>query len=262
MSQENEETTEERFFDTKKRIIFALVLLVIVAVGLGVLNQVLKTTKNTTALFANVTKLDVKVGNGTLALANATGANVVVERKVTYLLRGPSLSQKVEGDTLVIRQNCSGLHIGQCDTAYSILVPPSVATVIASDGGKVDLNGTQGLINVVTSGGEINANKTFGDLDFITDNGNVKGSDLSSLRTKATTKGGKIELTLAVAPTNVDVRSTDGNVSVQVPDENTAYKVDAGSTNNKSSIELNNETNSPRLITARSDNGKVKLTSK
>lgn len=262
MSQPNEEKTEEQFFDTKKRVIVALVLLVLVAVGLGVLNRVLKTTVNTTASFANVTKLDVKVGNGTLALANATGADVVVERKVAYLLRGPSLTQEVKGDTLVVRQNCSGFHIGQCDTSYSILVPPLVETVIVSDGGKVDLNGTQGTMSVKTSGGEINADKTFGDLDFTTDNGNVKGSDLSSLRTKAKTKGGKIELTLAVAPTNLEVRSSDGNVFVQVPDENTAYKVDAGSTNNESSIGLNNDTGSPRLITARSDNGKVKLVSK
>jgi hypothetical protein len=245
------------WLSTRQRLIVAVVALVVVAIMLTIVNQLIKTHTTTHSTYNNVTNVNIKVGNGSLRLINTAGNTVDVERKVVYTLHGPSLTQKVQGNTLLIQQNCSGLHIGECDTSYVISVPNKVVTTIVSSGGAVDVDGLQGQVTARTSGGKIDVNQTFGNLDLKTDSGEISGQDLSSLQVMSQTKGGKVNLDFAAAPTKVDASSTDGTIDVAVPKGNTAYNVNAGSTNGKSTIDVKNDTESPRSITARSVDGKV-----
>jgi DUF4097 and DUF4098 domain-containing protein YvlB len=244
---------------TKRRLVVAAVLLVVAAIAVEVITNAVKTHRDIHASYVGITKVDARVSSGTLRLIANNGNSVEVDRKENYTLRGPSITERVENGTLLISENCAGLHVGECTTSYVISVPASVATDAMTTAGLVTADGLRGSLNVNTDGGKADISHTFGDLSVTTRTGKIACDDISSTTVVGNSKSGDIALDFGVDPMNVTAHSNDGNVVITVPKSNTSYNVSAISANKRSTVNVKVDVTSPRQITARSENGDVSV---
>ena len=75
----------------------------------------------------------------------------------------------------------------------------------------------------------------------------------------ASSSAGGVHLTFATAPITVDASSSAGSVSVAVPDDGTAYAVDAHSSAATAHVDLATNPKSPNRIKAHSSAGSVRV---
>jgi len=91
-------------------------------------------------------------------------------------------------------------------------------------------------------------------------NGSVTATDARSEHIDASSRDGGVRVDLASSPTDVRATSSNGNVTVLVPDQpGVAYQVDSHSGNGSQTVAVRTDPSSPRHITARSSDGDVRV---
>jgi DUF4097 and DUF4098 domain-containing protein YvlB len=156
-------------------------------------------------------------------------------------LTSPRDRQRIVDGRLQLDANCSNFTLNWCNVAYRIEVPAGITVRIKAESGDV---------RVADISGDVTAHS---------DSGDVAASGLRSATVTAGSDSGDVRLSFAAAPQAVDTSADSGDVEITVPDDGTAYRVDATTDSGSVDNQLHVDSASERTITAHADSGDVRL---
>lgn len=213
-----------------------------------------------------ITRLSMESLSGDVTVVAAEGDTIKVERTVKWSGDKPHSKEVVSGGDLTITtEGCEDrLWISRCEIDYRIEVPPTVELDLRTHSGDLAITGTTAAIDATASSGDLTIVDTTGSLDLTTYSGDVTASGIDSPEvtvdvasgdlelsgvTEALTvlahsgevtatdlvapvvslevSSGSVELGFVEAPVDVQVNASSGSVDIVVPDDQTAYLVDA-----------------------------------
>ncbi len=165
---------------------------------------------------------------------------------------GPTWS--LRDGTLRLGANCT-VVFGDCGARYHLKVPPGVRLSVDGDDGVI-LDGLAQDVDVSTRG-RIQVQGATGRLRLLSDDGPITGDGLKSAYVRGRSSSGAIDLAFTSPPSELDLLSQDGGVTVRVPKAD--YAVKATSAEGSERSEFRNAKGSDRSITARSMSGNVRV---
>jgi hypothetical protein len=146
-----------------------------------------------------------------------------------------------DGGRVVVTGDCDDSWRKSCSVGFRITVPRSLDVHVATGNGRVALAALSG------------------DLDVKTDNGRIEGRSIEATRLHARSDNGRVALSFAAAPEQVEVRTDNGRIDIELPTVDSGYDVDAAADNGDVDVAVQTAANSPRRISAVSDNGAVTI---
>jgi hypothetical protein len=208
---------------------------------------------------AGVTRLQIDTDAGHIELRGTDGDTVTGERVVDRGLGEPRFSERVDGDTLVIRADCPWYANHNCGVEYTLDVPASVAVDASSSGSGIETSGLLGPQTLDSSGGGITVVDPAGALDVDSSGGGITVRGARSAEVVADSSGGGVRVSFAEPPSAVDVDSSGGGVTVELPPGPVAYAVDAESSGGGRRVDVKTDPDSDSRIRARSSGGGVTI---
>lgn len=203
--------------------------------------------------------VDVRIDHGSIDVVGDPGTTTVqVHRDVERGLVHTSVSERVDGDTLVIRASCPFLS-AHCNAHYRLDVPPAVR-VVAHAEGDVRVSGVQGDVDARAGQGGVTLAGVGGRVDAHASQGSVRATGLRSTAVDASASQGSVTLVFANDPSRVVARSSQGSVHVVVPRDHVPYRVDARASQGSTDVGVPTDPASTRRVTARSSQGGVTVT--
>jgi hypothetical protein len=221
-----------------------LLAAICIASGTITLISLLWLRSQTTHLdLAAASTVHVRQSCGGVSVTEGTASTIGLTTKLWMTFNKPKVKTSRSGDTLTISVHCPPFTPGGVSgsAALRLAVPP---------GTTLDLDSSDGGIHLVGVSGKVIAHSSAG---------SVRAEDLTSTTVTASSSAGGVHLSFASAPTTVDASSSAGSVSVAVPDDGTAYAVDAHSSAASTHVDLATNPKSTRHITARSSAGSVRV---
>jgi DUF4097 and DUF4098 domain-containing protein YvlB len=207
---------------------------------------------------ASVRTVDLRGGDGSVRI-DGTDGPAGVDVSVSNGLQAASHSEQVEGDRLVIRSSCPAFLNTWCSVNYVIRVPRSVVVTAHSSNGSITVAGIDGDLDVSTADGGVRVDGGVGQLRLHTSNGSVRGTGLRSGTVDASTGDGSIHLTFVTAPSAVTARSSNGNVTIDLPNTTDAYRLDTGTSNGSVTAPIRTDPTSDHTISAHTSNGSITI---
>jgi Putative adhesin len=183
--------------------------------------------------------VDVSASSGFVHVVATERDTITLTASISDGLRETSTSQRVVDGRLVVRSSCPAFGGVWCSTDYTLEVPTGTAVRVRADNGQVRVSGATG------------------DVDAASDNGSVVIDDARAESVSARSDNGRVELRFSSAPMSVTALSDNGSVEIILPDTAVDYRVDASSDNGDVDAAVRTDPASDRVITARSDNGRV-----
>ncbi len=102
---------------------------------------------------------------------------------------------------------------------YRIKVPADVSVEhLETTNGAISLEGTTGDATLISTNGDINVKDVDGSVRVTTTNGNIEIKDVTVVRGVKTTNG-KITVEIPAITSNLEITSTNGDVTVYVPED-------------------------------------------
>jgi hypothetical protein len=170
-----------------------------------------------------LTQLIVTLGDGDITIVSGPAGQVKVERLLTWTTSKPIIDEHWDDGVLSINQDCATSLFGRgCSVSYRIAVPPGVP------------------LNLSTGSGDITA------------------IGARSANIQANSGSGDIQLGFAAAPTQVNVQTGSGDVSVEVP-PGASYVVTANADDGSTDKGIPDDPGAPRSISAESGEGNITI---
>lgn len=216
-------------------------------------------TSGTREVTSAVRVVDVRIDNGSVDVDGDPGRTTVrVHRDVERGLVHTSVSEHVDGDTVVIRASCPFLS-AHCEAHYRLDVPAGVRVVAHADG-PVRIGGVDGDVDARASEGGVTLTGLTGTVRAHASEGSVRATGLRAAVVDASASEGSVTLRFARDPSRVVARAREGSVHVVLPRDRLAYRVDAHASEGSTTIAVPTDPASPRHVTARSREGSVTVT--
>jgi DNA-binding NarL/FixJ family response regulator len=202
--------------------------------------------------------------NGGIADALVVSAGAV-EKHVNNIFR----------TTLKLHTECSSFIGANCSVSYELAVPEGVTVTgsssgggirteaitgsqtMSSSGGGITVDKPSGEVKVDSSGGGITVTEPSGDVSANSSGGGIRIVGSRSNRVVADSSGGGIDVDFDSPPTQVDVSSSGGGITVRLPPGETSYAVDASSSGGGTDVEVRTDPASANRVKARSSGGGV-----
>jgi len=168
-----------------------------------------------------VTELDLDVSAGTVRVVGSDDPVVTVDVTTHGGVHRPSHSETLVGGHLRLHSGCGFDIISPtCGVDFVVHVPTATAVVAHADGATIDLAGTSGNVDLSINGGDV-------DMQF--------GS----------------------APHTIKADVNGGRVVVEIPDDGTAYRVDADAEGGSARIGVRTDPSADRAIDVHANGGDV-----
>jgi hypothetical protein len=129
---------------------------------------------------------------------------------------------------------------------------------LSTGGGDVHASHLSGFVSVNTSGGNVTVDQLSGTTRLHTSGGDITGTSLTARDVKAETDGGNVRLTLTAVPSDLDVRTSGGDVTIIVP-PGVSYDVNAVTGGGNVSDTVNRSSDSPYKISATTSGGNITI---
>jgi hypothetical protein len=195
--------------------------------------------------------------DGSVTVRAADVERVTVVRRIDRGFRTPSYAASVEGDRLLLTGSCPLVVNEWCKVSYTVDVPAATTVTVRASSGGVNVSGIDGALDLSSSAGGVTVTDVGGTVRLHSSAGSVHGEQLRSTHVDASSSAGSVKLSFHVAPDTVVAHSSAGSVDVQLPDDATAYKVDASSSAGSENVDVRTDPTSDRTITASSSAGSV-----
>jgi VCBS repeat-containing protein len=221
-------------------------------------------------LAMNVYGGDVTLQGGVApSAAQFTGAGTVWYG-LTYSGQRPTLATAQTAAGTRIDFACPGFN---CALSSTVDVPPQVPVTVTSNGGNVTATGISDA-TLQTGGGNLTVDGLTGDVSLNTDGqngpfpgGNVAGT-LAAQNITVDSGGASVDLQLSTPPSNLNVTTEGGNVTLQLPGgysyrvdniPETAAQIDQNGPAQPSAITVTTSSSSQYRITVSADGGAVTI---
>jgi hypothetical protein len=239
-------------------------ILTVGAFGWGTLNVVELLAHGVTTVTEvfdadGIATIDIDNSNGRVVVTGTETDEITIVARVSDGLRATGHSNRVVDDRLEIRGTCPVLGSMWCSVTYRIEVPADVDVDIDADNDRVEVVDMRGALTIDNDNGSIDIRGADGPLRATTSNGSIDATGIRSATVFADSDNGSIEITMAVPPRQLEASTSNGSVTVVVPDTPDAYAVDADSDNGSVRNDVRTDPASSRTITLSSDNGNVTL---
>jgi DUF4097 and DUF4098 domain-containing protein YvlB len=139
---------------------------------------------------------------------------------------------------------------------YRIEVPAGTAVTVDADAGQVTITGISAAVKITADAGAVQLTDVTGAVEVTAGAGSVRGTGLAG-PTTVDSDAGSVDLAYVKAPTNVNVTSDAGKVTVRLPAG--SYAVDAKVSAGNRTVGVTNDPSSPNKITVRSSAGAVEV---
>lgn len=233
-------------------VLLTIAILIVVTLARG--EQVSETAASPAG--QNVT---VEVPNARLNFQPSPDDQVHVAMTGNFSGARPTISLASAGEGTTLSGGCStDWFFSHCDVTLSVMLPADLPLAVHGKNGSVTLADLTGRITVDTANGRIDSRGSAGALDLRTTNGTIQVHDASGAELFATTTNGSVDLELTAPPTTLEARSTNGSITVRLPNDDTDYVVTAATVNGRvdtGSVPSNSAAD--RAITAETTNGSV-----
>jgi hypothetical protein len=206
-----------------------------------------------------VRSVDVHIDKGSISIVGDDTATPSVDATVNRGLRPTHHSEEVVGDRLIVRSSCASLLNTWCGMDYRLVVPSDVALSVSSGDASVTIANITGAIVVTSADGSVHVDGGRGALDLRTSDGNITATKVVSPVAHASTSDGHVSLTFAQSPTDVAVHTSDGGVSIIVPDAPGAYRVETSTSDGAVSTAIRMDPNSGNRITVSTSDGSISI---
>lgn len=218
------------------------VVIAIAVASAGLATSLARTSDTTTeTIDAGLRVLEVEIDSGTVEVVRGDGPAEVV-RTTAGSWRPPRSGVERRGDRLLITGSCQADFLqSECSTDYEVTVADDVELVLRSSTGQIVVEGGSGAVTATTSAGRIEM------------------TDLDSGQVRATASVGQVRLGFVSPPQSVVARTSTGAVEVVVPEDGTAYDVDAASSVGDRRVFVPTDSSSDLRITARTSVGAVEV---
>jgi hypothetical protein len=204
--------------------------------------------------------VSVSVRNATLDFVPSDDGQVHVERSGFSWGNTSSLETDDSGPITQISGGCRGGLFSMCRMALEVALPADLPLLVRGTNGKITVDELTGDLDLETSNGAVEVSDSAGRLDVRTTNGSITLDDSASGRVDASTTNGAVDLQFSSAPRTVTASSTNGAITILVPDDGEEYQVSADTINgrvNTDTVPADND--SARALTARTTNGAVTI---
>ena len=218
-------------------VILALILLVVGLVVAGAVGS--NGRRHVTQSYTGVQAVDVRVSAESIELVASPDDTTRLDRQVSWTMRAPRLTQRMDGGTLVVRSSCP-FGFG-CSGRVRLEVPASVDVRVHSSAGAVRADGLSGAVDLSTSAGS------------------VRGTQLKSTVVRATSSAGSVRVELTAEPTRVVASSSAGSVTVLLPQGSATYRVSATTSAGSSQVDVRTDPASDRVVDVHSSAGSVRV---
>jgi hypothetical protein len=201
--------------------------------------------------------LTVKAGSADLELVAADVDGVEVERRISGTKVGGEITTgwELEGDTLTLSADCTGISLG-CTATYVVQVSPDVAIVADSGDGSIDATGFTADFSAVVDNGDVTLSDLDGpNLTVESRDGRIDGSGIAATSVRAVSRNGDVTLDLTSVPDLVEVETQDGDVRLDLPEA--GYAVDTSTKKGDVTVDATKDDTSDHVVTARTRNGDV-----
>jgi hypothetical protein len=236
----------------------------VVSIGYGVLTAVElmshSKTRSDISLPGDITAIELDMSSGDVVLIGDGGDQVVGTRTIERGLTSPSYAERRVGSTLKLSASCDSFLNVNCNVRYELHVPANVTVTGGSSGGSIRTDRVIGAVTVSSSGGNVTAIGTRGPVDLSSSGGSVKVLQSRSSIVKADSSGGGVRVEFLEPPSDVNVSSSGGGVTVMVPDIEGAYSVEASSSGGGTTVDIRTDKASTKHIKADSSGGGVTVT--
>lgn len=231
------------------------------ALGFGTLNVVSLLAHERTRVhteFPQVIRLvELRVSDGSVTVQGADAVGATVDATISDGLRAAHHSETVEGERLIVRSSCPGFVDTWCSADYRLTVPRGVSLVARGADGSITVSGLSGDIDLSSSNGGLHVDGSRAALTLHTSDGSVTATNAHASAAKVSTSDGSILLTFASAPADIEARTSDGSITIEVPDDGTAYDVRATVSDGHTTTAVRTDPTSPHVIDAHTSDGSI-----
>jgi len=232
-----------------------LTLLALIAGSLVSMDLMLASSKTTTDVYKrSLSSLSLDLDNASVEVEPGPPGRVRVIRVLDWSSFEPRIEETWEGDTLRIKVRCRVEITWPCRVSYRVGVPAQTPLTVKANGGDVMVRSLTEKIDVDLAGGNVQLENVLGDLNVTSTAGDVWIADSQSKSVAVKSTAGDTYLGFTDPPTNVDVRTTAGNLNIQVP-MGAAYAVDAESVAGSRDVSVETTDPAPHRIFARNSAG-------
>jgi hypothetical protein len=155
----------------------------------------------------------------------------------SYAVQQPVVNVTPSGGFLEIRTTCADVH---CNVNVVVEVPAGVGVQVNVEGTSLSVVGVSGPVKAAASDGSITL------------------MNLRSQRVSADCSRGSVAMVFDNPPDQVAATSTDGSLSVEVP-QSATYAIDAIAARGSSDLNIPNDPSSGRHLYLRTSNGSISV---
>ncbi|PSK89619.1 putative adhesin [Murinocardiopsis flavida] len=205
-------------------------------------------------------RLTIAVGSGELDVRPADVDEVTVRRWFTaWSITGTKAEPawEFEDDRLTLTAECGPAVLSGCDARYEVRVPRSTRLTVDGGSGAVTAAGFDTPLRIDSDNGAVRVDDAASPLSLRTTSGGLRATGIRSDRVDARSENGRIHLSFAAVPDDVEAAAENGGVTVEVPEA--AYDVTTATDNGEVRNGLGKDSGSRHRITARTDNGAIRL---
>ncbi|MFJ5720263.1 DUF4097 family beta strand repeat-containing protein [Streptomyces sp. NPDC093149] len=207
--------------------------------------------------------LTIRSGNTSLELVPADVRKVEVTRRADGWVvfgNGPDPQWSMQDDTLTLRVKCRAI-ISDCSAQHQVKVPRGVAVVVKGDNGKVVASGFDTPLDLHADNGKVTVRDSSGPLKLESGNGSIAAEGISATSVSARSDNGRVQLGFTAVPDLVEAKSDNGRISIDLPAGSVRYAVSATARNGRISVDAPRSDDSPHVVKAHSNNGRVTVRS-
>ncbi|GAA3288477.1 hypothetical protein Dvina_43105 [Dactylosporangium vinaceum] len=175
-----------------------------------------QTATNSFEVKDDVSVVEVDSEGGTITVKAGAGATIKVTETAAFKSDKPGRKQKLEGGELIL--GSGGCPKNDCSISYVVEMPSTLTARLDSSGGRIELTGLTGLIDVQSDGGA------------------VTGDALAPPEFQARTGGGPVDVKVTQAPDRIDIDSGGGNVNLRLTKDGYALTADLDGGNQSGTI--------------------------
>ncbi|TCC64119.1 hypothetical protein E0H73_06750 [Kribbella pittospori] len=184
-------------------------------------------------------------------------SDVRVERQFERNVLGSDPKEQYDDGKLELRDTgCGPLSFG-CETHYTLTVPKELKVTLESSSGDLTVSGLEGGANLKTSSGDIEVHDVGGSLWLESSSGDQEADGLTATSVTTKSSSGDADLEFATAPQSVDSEASSGDVTIRVPNDAEAYKVDTETSSGDESATVTVAPTATRTIDAKTSSGDV-----
>ena len=234
-----------------------------------------------TVLSDQIERVSISIDLGSVSVIGTELPGARVETRVHWTdnERPQVLAEVVDG-VLNVYSTCPQFSsITRCRVEQIIEVPRNVPVLIEIGVGSVQVNTFTDAIMVDVGQGDVLLEKvhhygwvqslqgdilvknSHGDFDLYTQAGDIYGRSLKGLSLNANTNEGSITALYTESPVSVFVKSGEGSIRIQVPDDGTDYAIDALTDDGTVDVALESFSDAKRTISAITGSGDVEVSS-